>query len=280
MSGEWYATARQARRALQTSYNRGPAFSIRLCGHDFRVTYEARRKREGHRIDRDFPVLRAMAAGKSCVLDVGSNMGMASLVMNTSMAAGGRIYAFEGSEFTCRIARQNLALNDLEQHVSVVNTLVSERSGEVVDFCWNFDSGGNSMLPGYMGATYTMQKTTLSLDDFCDGGQVRPDFVKIDVEGAEVGVLKGFVRTMASAGPPMMVELHNWNARLVPNVKTILDLIRPLDYQIIYLPTKAPVADASVFEALVSRGRNRCHVILARPTADLSGLAEIDTSSL
>jgi len=136
------------------------------------------------------------------------------------------------------------------------------------------------MVPGYMGATYSIQKTTMSLDDFCQRQDVRPDFVKIDVEGAEVSVLKGFVQTMALAAPSMMVELHNWNAMLVPNVRLILSLIQPLGYQLIYLPTKTAVANASVFEELVSKGRNRCHVILTRSTADLQVLGDIDTAAL
>ena len=37
---------------------------------------------------------------------------------------------------------------------------------------------------------------------------LRPDVVKIDVEGAEVGVLRGMAHTLEHARPTLIVELH------------------------------------------------------------------------
>ena len=49
--------------------------------------------------------------------------------MSATMAADGRIVAFEASEDACTLIRANAALNGLADRVLVVNALIAERSG-------------------------------------------------------------------------------------------------------------------------------------------------------
>ena len=52
-----------------------------------------------------------------------------------------------------------------------------------------------------------MQSTTL--DDFVSGGGgIPPDFIKIDIEGAESSAVGGALRTLRRYRPTMVIELH------------------------------------------------------------------------
>jgi len=49
-----------------------------------------------------------------------------------------------------------------------------------------------------------------SLDDFVYGGEgLPPDFIKIDIEGAESSAVRGALRTLQRHRPIMVIELHS-----------------------------------------------------------------------
>jgi hypothetical protein len=55
----------------------------------------------------------------------------------------------------------------------------------------------------------TQEVTTLALDDYCRWQNVCPDVVKVDVEGAEIGVLRGFEDALSHSPPDhLFIELH------------------------------------------------------------------------
>jgi hypothetical protein len=60
------------------------------------------------------------------------------------------------------------------------------------------------------------------LDDLLSAGEIPPpDFVKIDVEGAEVEVLEGARETLARFGPTLIVELHGTGVLLTQVLASI-----------------------------------------------------------
>jgi len=54
-------------------------------------------------------------------------------------------------------------------------------------------------------ATHHSQRT---LDAFCRSQGIRPDVIKIDVEGAEFSVLEGAREILAEARPLLVVSIH------------------------------------------------------------------------
>lgn len=273
MESNWRHVIRGLKRALAVTVRRDRAYAIRLCGQTFLVGYETRKGRQ----DRDYPLLQRLAQDRQCVFDVGANHGLASLVMSSTLAQDGFIYAFEASEETCQVARNNLSLNGLTYRAQVINALIGEQTGQVVDFYWDHTSGGASIIQGYLGHEIPIKKITLSLDTFCETQSVSPDLVKIDVEGAEGCVLAGMPNILANLRPAIAVELHSWREMTVArNAAQILEIIKPFDYQMIYLRTRSPVLDTGV---LSSRGR--CHVLLWPVERALPNwLNDFDTSGL
>lgn len=268
VDNEWRNVARSINRVLR------PTARVTLCGVEYTLRSEARP--DGS--DRDYAVLRQLARGKQCILDVGANVGLTSLVMGSgAMAEGGVIYAFEASEAACHLIRDNAALNGLAARVTVVNALIAERSGLAIDFYGDAASGSASIIPGYLSHHQPLRKATLALDDFVADAGCAPDLIKIDVEGAELRVLSGLAATMRAARPLIFVELHSWGDLTVSHTAgTLLERLAPLDYRLIYLRTRETITDPAVLA-----GRGRCHVLACPDESPfLNELAQLDTEGL
>ncbi len=267
-SGNWRAVAASAYRELR------PAVDVTLVGVKYRLRREARPREAG---DRDYAFLQALARGRHCILDVGANVGLTTLVMSATMAADGHIIAFEASEEACALIRANAALNGLADRVLVINALIAERSGLTLDFYGDAASGSASIIPGYLSHHRPLRKVTLALDDFVGQSNIAPDLIKIDVEGAELQAIAGLKQTMRTLRPVLFVELHAWGDVTVSGTAArLLPQLAPLDYCMVYLHSGEVVDDPAVFT-----GRGRCHVLLCPCESPLLGeLATLPTEGL
>lgn len=151
-------------------------------------------------------------------LDVGAHFGWMSLVACRGVGGSGRVIAFEPSPPLADLLRYHKRMNGLIQ-LEVVSKAVSCANEPDVPFA--LVSGGESFLNSLvLGAAEsgnvlarnqsaeTIGVDTITLDNFCLEAGVRPDLIKIDVEGAELLVLRGAVSTLAESHPALIVAVH------------------------------------------------------------------------
>lgn len=246
-------------------------FKINLCDKQYKVKYEA-----SHiRAERDYKVMRGLGRGKKCILDVGANVGMSMLMLADDNQA--EVHAFEASEFASKIVIEHAKLNNLADRVKVINGLVSDQSGRVVPFYWDFSSGGASVFEGRLGHNFVINKITLALDDYIRQMNLQPDLIKIDVEGAELDVLKGCRDSMQKFKPAIFLELHGIGEEpLWKNAERINHLCEQLSYNMVYLRTQKLITNV---QELADRGR--CHVLLVPSGSDWKGtLVGLDLNGL
>lgn len=237
IDNNWRNVARAIKRAVFGNTNEN------LGGRNFFLTYDARTLQQ----EDDYPHLLELAREKKCIFDVGANVGRTSLLMSTALSQDGEIIAFEASEFTSRILLENIYLNGLDQQISVVNTLVAGKSGDVLDFYWEYSSGGASAIPGYLGHNLNIKKTALALDDYARFTGKQPDFIKIDVEGAEAQVLNGMQSILANFHPLVAVEIHSWKGFNLPeNAKKIVAIFQSFGYSVREMISDSPVTQEAV----------------------------------
>jgi len=216
-----------------------------LTGRTFRVAYEARTADR----DDDLAQIAELARGRTCILDVGANVGLTALVMGSVMHDDGVLYAFDASEACCLVIRENAFLNSLHSKITIVNALVSDEGGCVQKFNWNFVSGNASTvrdsLNGYQLPFY---KSTITLDNFAAAMNISPDFIKIDVEGAELQVLRGMLSLLSKSKPLVWIEFHAWpNMTLQQGMQRALALLQPLDYEVLDPQTGQRITRADQF---------------------------------
>lgn len=145
--------------------------------------------------------IRQMISSPSAVLfDVGANQGVfAKHLIGAWQGMNYQLYAFEPSKKTFAILRQQVT--DLP-FIHLVNKGLGETPGSVELF---FDKEGSGLASVYprdlsyhnidFSAHETIELTTLDL--FCEQEKIqRIDFLKLDVEGHELAVLKGAKRML------------------------------------------------------------------------------------
>lgn len=127
-------------------------------------------------------------------VDVGANIGWHSLVAASRVGAAGRVHAFEPVSSTFDELASNIALNHFDQ-VVMHKFGLSDCDG-VVDIFGNkdSDSGGNSLIHGEGYSILEKIRIRRGEDVLTELGVDRIDLLKVDVEGAEIMVLRGLQR--------------------------------------------------------------------------------------
>jgi FkbM family methyltransferase len=205
--------------------------AIDLPGGRYRLAWGSRHcKRKG-----DYEMLFKLAHDRSCVFDVGAKVGMTAMCMAGAMAEG-TVFAFEAAETSCFVINRNIRLNSLEEKVVAVNTLVGSTSGHLTKYYWNPISGRSGIVMAPRQGATPIEKLTVSLDDFVQQHGLRPDLVKIDVEGAEHEVIAGMQGLMREFGPDIALELHAWpGTPAASNAERILRLLESVSYGMLWL---------------------------------------------
>ena len=142
------------------------------------------------------------------VLDVGAAFGSYAL---PALAMGARVVAFSPAEYDTRLLRANLALNpELAARCLVVRDGLHERDG------W-FDPD-HSIFAASRPVDTDQHETgqwlrVRSLDSWLAErpGIGRVDYVKMDVEGAELGVLRGAREMLQRDWPRLLIECHSFH---------------------------------------------------------------------
>jgi FkbM family methyltransferase len=176
-------------------------------------------------------VVRQMLGPRPVALDVGANVGdWAARFL--AVAAGGRVFAFEPVAGTFRALHGRFAD---EPRIECLSLALSDRSGSAPMHVSGSLSGSNSLhaMPGE--TNVRAEPATLTTGDaFLEERGLRAvDFVKIDVEGHEVAVLRGLSR--AIAGSRVRFLQWEYNKTWIPartSLQEVFELLRPAGYRL------------------------------------------------
>ncbi len=148
--------------------------------------------------------------------DLGANIGYISLIMSMTVGPRGQVFAFEALPENLDRLRQNIAINNLGDRVTIIPKAVSDRDEEL-----NFlvgPSGGTGKTAGSAGRNdlvYSEQIKVpgITLDTFVfEEGHPEPDLIKLDIEGGEVLALPKMQGSLSKSKPIVLMELHGQEA--------------------------------------------------------------------
>ncbi len=144
------------------------------------------------------------------ILDIGAHHGFYTLLFSQNAGGEGRVIAFEPSERERKRLAEHLALNEC-RNVTVEPVALGDREGQAeLYICDGVETGCNSLrAPLVFEKTTSVRVPVSTLDQYGLSHSLgRIDFIKLDVEGAELSVLKGGLNVLGgSDAPVMMVEI-------------------------------------------------------------------------
>ncbi len=170
----------------------------------------------------------------SVFVDIGANHGEFTLYAAKRVPAG-RVVAFEPVPGTFKHLQENVALNGFT-NVTLCQAALGDHQGEVSIFAPldpGFDCNSSLFLP----ADRPAQATTVPLDTLDAAvrrlGIGKVDVMKIDVEGAEVTMLRGARETLRAFRPTLIVELSESSLNAAgTSGRELADLLGELGYQL------------------------------------------------
>lgn len=157
------------------------------------------------------------------VVDIGANLGYYTLLEASIVGEKGQVYALEPVPKNFDILCKNININGFK-NIKSYCIAVSNKSGTAKITLTNASNWGSMLeieaeaVSDYMKqkmrslARQTIEIETITLDEFLVKETVnRVNLIRMDVEGYEVEVVKGMLKTLKNTPPPLMLffEIHN-----------------------------------------------------------------------
>lgn len=180
------------------------------------------------------------------VIDVGVHMGDYTLLAASNISSG-RVLAFEPSKEALRVLSQNIAINDYGQKVKVYPVVALDRNGNI-----DFEDNDRSEI-SHVNFSKTSKKIikvkTVKIDDVISDESIRNvKIAKIDVEGAELLVLKGMRESLAKKIiKQLLVEVNSdcENYGILP--EDTFNFIRSFGYKLYYFSDEGKLKKLTTF---------------------------------
>jgi FkbM family methyltransferase len=144
------------------------------------------------------------------VLDIGANRGWYTVLLSRLVGPSGSVHAFEPDRTALDHLRGNLERNFFCSNVEVHQQAVSNSSGDALFWALadtlvsRLADDGGIVKAGGEAVRYRVD--TVRLDDFLAARSIkRIDFVKCDVEGAELQVLEGLMPAIEGGMRPILL---------------------------------------------------------------------------
>lgn len=164
-------------------------------------------------------LLQMLLKGGGDFLDIGANIGSFTLIASEQERA--RVYAFEPHPETFRLLQRNVELNR-RNNVSLFNVALGQREGQV--FLTDEPGSAGNHIASHEGER-TVAVPCNRADSICTQHGICPKYVKIDVEGFEYDVLKGF-GAFLDAVDLLMIEMNGLSDQRSHGQREIHALLR------------------------------------------------------
>lgn len=149
------------------------------------------------------------------VLDAGAHHGLYTLLSSRQVGRGGRVIAVEPSPRERKRLERHLRVNGCRNVTVQSCALGDERREAELFLVEGREDWCNSLRPPQVDArTVRVQVAMERIDDLLEQvGVERMDFIKLDVEGAELSVLQGASRTLVASRPVILAEVQDVRTR-------------------------------------------------------------------
>lgn len=140
------------------------------------------------------------------VYDLGANFGLHGILCSKLSGDKGMLYNFEPLPNNIREIKDNYELNGIQNYENI--QLAVSNQNTVLKFSVAAHATQGKIVKENNGVI-GIDVESITLDQFILNGNRPPNFIKMDIEGAEGEALEGYSNNLEKSFPLMIVELHS-----------------------------------------------------------------------
>lgn len=181
--------------------------------------------------EEDFDLVVKLIKDGFTIFDVGANFGWYSINIAKKFP-NCKVFSFEPILKTFNYLIDNIKLNNLT-NINPYNFGFSDKEAEI-KFYYSPQGSGNASSKNLSNSSDVIEVKSMvkKMDDFKEENQNSLDFIKCDVEGAELLVFKGGITLIKKFKPIIFTEmLRKWSAKFDYHPNEIIDLLSGVGYQ-------------------------------------------------
>ena len=188
-------------RNRRTVHSRGLRFSLQCNNQITHYRWEEYNSKEPETLDW---IDRYIKDGDT-FFDIGANIGAYSIYA-AKRHPGAHVVAFEPEYANLHLLRDNVVENRLSERVSTYSVALSDRSGLSTLHIQDLTPGAAHSTESTKDLSMTISGKrvvaregtyALCLDEFCQRSTLKPNYIKLDVDGTEPQILEGAAQTLA-----------------------------------------------------------------------------------
>ena len=156
--------------------------------------------------------------------DIGANLGWYSLHAASILGETGKVVSFEANPETFNFLQKNIGENTTDSHIEAIHTALWDGSSDellLAHQAMPFNPG-SSFVKGDFNLSQEKDGVVVPAMQLSSLKHQIPDFIKIDVEGAEYRVLSDYIDILKRTHPVILSELYPSQLRAVSGVKSVI----------------------------------------------------------
>jgi len=222
---------------------------------------------------------RSVRSGQTAI-DLGAHIGYFTLLFAQLVGPEGCVVAFEPDDENFEILKRNVQANGYA-NVALRRQAVADRSGRTLLYRSPVNSGDHRLVDD--GAREAVEVEVVALDEVLPQLRGVVQWIKLDVQGAELAALRG-MRSLIDSCPELTIVTEYWPRALAEfgeEPSDLFALLRPLGFDINELLADGTLRATSaedVFARVTVEDGTYVSVVFSKPAVELSPAALVTDS--
>lgn len=172
------------------------------------------------------------------ILDIGANIGYYTLLFAKLVGIKGKVIAFEPSPENFNLLSRNIFINGYK-NVVLVNKAVSNYVGKIKLYL-SKDNKADDRIYNSGDGRDSIEVESITLDNYLNGDMGKIDLIKVDVQGAEGGVVQGMQSLLSKNKVKLITEFWPFGLKKFGiSAKEYIELLFAHGFKLYEIKTKS-----------------------------------------